>query len=275
LDRRALPGYGWFGLGTIVLAEVLLFQGVALVATFFTAIVWTGYILLVDGLVWRIKGESLIRGRAKEMAFLAFFSIPFWLIFEAYNFHLNNWAYINLPESIELRWLGYAWAFATILPCIFETAELVQASGRFGSLTMRPLRISEGTRQVIVVVGFFFSFMPLAAPSHVAPYLFGFVWVGFALFLDPFNYSDDVISLLKELEGGRLETIASFCAAGLICGVLWEFWNYWAYAKWIYTVPIMQNYKIFEMPLPGYLGFPAFALECLVAVTFVRSKLLS
>ena len=50
--------------------------------------------------------------------------------------------------------------------------------------------------------------------------------------------------------------------SGLLCGMLWEFWNYWSRAKWHYTVPIMERLKIFEMPVPGYLGFPAFALEC-------------
>jgi hypothetical protein len=53
--------------------------------------------------------------------------------------------------------------------------------------------------------------------------------------------------------------------------VLWEFWNYWAGAKWHYTVPIMENLKIFEMPVPGYLGFPAFALECFTMYVFVRA----
>ena len=32
----------------------------------------------------------------------------------------------------------------------------------------------------------------------------------------------------------------------------------------------MENLKIFEMPLPGYLGFPAFALECFTMFVFVR-----
>ena len=39
--------------------------------------------------------------------------------------------------------------------------------------------------------------------------------------------------------------------SGFLCGVLWEFWNYWAGAKWHYSVPIMENLKIFEMPVPG------------------------
>jgi len=57
----------------------------------------------------------------------------------------------------------------------------------------------------------------------------------------------------------------------VLCGVLWEFWNYWSRAKWHYTVPIMENLKIFEMPVPGYLGFPAFAFECFTMYVFVRT----
>jgi hypothetical protein len=57
--------------------------------------------------------------------------------------------------------------------------------------------------------------------------------------------------------------------AGLACGILWEFWNYWAKAKWLYVFPIWQNVKIFEMPLPGYPGFATFALECFVMFEFL------
>ena len=33
----------------------------------------------------------------------------------------------------------------------------------------------------------------------------------------------------------------------------------------------MEDVKIFEMPVPGYLGFPAFALECFTMYVFVRA----
>ena len=33
----------------------------------------------------------------------------------------------------------------------------------------------------------------------------------------------------------------------------------------------MEHTKIFEMPLPGYFGFPAFALECFTMYVFVRA----
>ena len=52
--------------------------------------------------------------------------------------------------------------------------------------------------------------------------------------------------------------------AGATCGFLWEFWNYWAVAKWTYHLPFLgplEDYRYFEMPLIGLLGFPPFAIE--------------
>ncbi|MCL5019672.1 MAG: hypothetical protein M1426_04245, partial [Patescibacteria group bacterium] len=69
---------------------------------------------------------------------------------------------------------------------------------------------------------------------------------------------------IREILHGYWQNFWALFIAGLICGILWEFWNYWAAAKWIYLVPYPPNIKIFEMPLIGYLGFPAFALECFV-----------
>ncbi|MEK6571620.1 MAG: hypothetical protein AABZ61_09630, partial [Bacteroidota bacterium] len=48
-----------------------------------------------------------------------------------------------------------------------------------------------------------------------------------------------------------------------VCGGLWEFWNYWAEARWVYDVPFSwSGPKVFEMPLAGFLGFIPFAVEC-------------
>ena len=268
--RYPVPLYAYIGLAAIVSAEVMLFQGNGFVATYFTAIVWTGYILLMDGLVFRLKGASLIRNRPKEFLLLIPCSITLWLLFEFYNFRLENWTYINLPASLTERWIGYAWAFATILPGIFETAEWVEATGAFSRWHTKPRPFYNMVLRQSIIIGLSFCIVPLLMPDHVVRYLFGFVWVGYVLLLDPINYYTGQPSLFRDLEEGKPERFASLFVAGLICGVLWEFWNYWAHAKWIYTVPIMQDFKVFEMPLVGYLGFPAFAIECFAMMTFVR-----
>jgi hypothetical protein len=78
-------------------------------------------------------------------------------------------------------------------------------------------------------------------------------------------------SLVGDFERRDERRAVNLVLSGFVCGLLWEFWNYWAGAKWHYTVPIMENLKIFEMPVPGYLGFPAFALECFTMYVFVRA----
>ena len=74
--------------------------------------------------------------------------------------------------------------------------------------------------------------------------------------------------LIEDWERGRRGRAYSLLAAGAVCGILWEFWNYWAFAKWIYIFPILQSWKIFEMPAPGFLGFPPFALETYLMYCF-------
>jgi hypothetical protein len=45
----------------------------------------------------------------------------------------------------------------------------------------------------------------------------------------------------------------------------------WATTKWIYTFPFpwLRELKLFEMPLVGFLGFPAFNVEYFVMFHFI------
>jgi hypothetical protein len=114
----------------------------------------------------------------------------------------------------------------------------------------------------------------LAAPLLVAPdiarYLAAPVWLGFILLLDPINARLGAESLHADWRSGRYDRAINLALSGVLCGFLWEFWNNWSHAKWHYTVPIMENLKIFEMPVPGYLGFPPFAFECFTMYVFAR-----
>ncbi len=117
----------------------------------------------------------------------------------------------------------------------------------------------------------------LAAPFVVAPdvaqYLAAPVWLGFILVLDPINARMGAESLTADIARGQYDRIMNLAWSGVLCGVLWEFWNYGSRSQWHYTVPIMAQTRLFEMPLPGYLGYPAFALECFTMYVFVRATL--
>jgi len=253
-----MPAHGWIGLAVILIAEVLLFAGAPLIGTYFTPVVWTGYILFADGWVFARRGRSLLTAGRHELPVLLPFSIGSWLLFEGYNLLLKNWHYVGLPEPWPLRLLGYAWAFATILPALRETADLLEAHGAFAAWRIRPVALSPRAEATLLALGAGLLVYPLLFPS---PYLFGMVWVGFIFLCDPLNRWLGGPSLLADLREGKVQTFWCWFVGGTICGVLWEFWNYWASAKWHYTVPITAGWRIFEMPLAGYLGFGPFAVE--------------
>jgi hypothetical protein len=273
--------HSWAGLLILVASEMGMLARLEPFWTWHTPIAWTGYILLLDGIIYRRRGSSWLTTNRGEFAFLAIVSIPLWVVFEGYNLLIENWYYINLPENLVIRYFGYAWAFATISPGIFQTAELVAA--------LRGIRLPASSRLstndsglstvdrrlstvdcVSIAIGAAMLIWPIVWPS---PYLAAPVFLGFIFLLDPINALAGDQSLLRDMRSGIYERVINLLIAGFICGGLWEFWNFWARAKWIYTVPIFGDIKIFEMPVLGYFGFPPFALECFTMYVFTTRLL--
>lgn len=258
--RRAFPSYGWFGFAALVCAEVLMFRRIDPVATYFTPIAWSAYILIADAAVLAISGRSRLHDAPLVLGHIALLSIPLWLIFEAYNLRLQNWTYVGVPRQWAAALLGYGWSFATIFPAIFETSDLIQAI--LPPLPGKPWRVARSAEIVLMIVGAACLIVPVASPPAIGAYLFGLVWIGFVLLLDPLNHWLSLPSFIGDLSEGFRRRAYGFFLAGWVCGWLWEFWNYWAGAKWHYTFPLMQHAKIFEMPAIGFFGFLPFALEC-------------
>jgi hypothetical protein len=245
-----------------------------------TPIAWTGYILLVDGVVWMLRGGSFLTTARAEFAFLAAMSVPMWLVFELVNLYIRNWYYINLPEHPLVRNAGYVWSFATIWPAILETGELIAAlrggppeSAGPASPTRDDRRPLTGPGVVSLAAGAAMIASPFVAPVEMRPYLAAPVWLGFIFLLEPINAAAGGQTLLVDGRRPRFDRVVTLGLAGLLCGVLWEFWNYWARTKWIYTVPILPEIRIFEMPILGYGGFPPFAMECFAMYVFARRLL--
>jgi hypothetical protein len=265
--------YGWLGLAVLVADQALLPWRIELLARWFTPVMWTAYVLLADAVVLRRRGRSLIHDRPREALFMAAASVPLWLVFEAYNLRLLNWAYFGLPESPAARLLGYAWSFATITPGLWQTAALLSAFGVFADRRGPAVRPSPRLLAAAVVTGAVFVAVPPLLPAGVRPWTFGFVWLGFVLLLDPVNRARGRPSFTGAWARGDRGLVLRWLLAGLLCGLLWEFWNYWALARWRYVgVPVWPSVKLFEMPVAGYLGFPPFALEAFAMYHAVRPR---
>ena len=268
------------GLTIMIVSEAATLAHVEPFWSWNTPIAWTGFIIFADSVVWRARHDSWMHSAPREFACLALVSILLWLVFEGYNRIIANWYYTGLPENALLRYFGYAWSFATIWPALFEGAELTavwRGSGKSGGsdtssgLRRAPVLPAHPALPALsIVIGAAMLASPFFVPPATARFLAGPVWLGFILLLDPINARLGGESLFADLRARRYDRLVNLALSGVLCGLLWEFWNYWSRAKWHYTVPIMEHLKLFEMPIPGYLGFPAFAYECFTMYVFVR-----
>jgi len=257
--------YGWFGLLLLLVSEYCLFRKIEPVHSWFYCFAWWSYILLADNLLLRLRGRSLLGSRGSGLWRMLPLSVLIWLLFEAYNLALRNWAYDGVPVEPWLRWPGYAVAFATVLPGIFITADLLEHF-LFGNRCSAFASEAEestappNTRRTLVflMAGLCLSAAPLLWPR----YFFPAVWLGPIFLLDPLLERMKLQSLAMQVAAGNRRRILSLLAAGMVCGLLWEFWNFWTPSRWVYDVPFVGKWKVFEMPVLGFLGFPPFALEC-------------
>jgi Domain of unknown function (DUF4332) len=237
------------------------------VPTWYYHLAWGSYILVADDLNRRLSGRSLLRDHPRRLGWLAATSVAWWTLFEAINLRLGNWYYVMDPASRALRWTGGVIAFATVLPGIVETLALVENLGWVRSIRVAPLRWSRAKEAGCLALGAGCFALPLIAPDVFFP----LTWGSFVFLLEPWNRRHARRSFLRDLEAGEAGPFCRTLLAGLVCGLLWETWNFWARTKWIYTVPVFEELKLFEMPLLGFLGFPPFAVECLVVLRFLRA----
>jgi len=93
------------------------------------------------------------------------------------------------------------------MPGMFLTAELLETLRIFDRFHIAKLKVTNRTIYGGIVLGFFFVIAPLLLPQSSAKYLFGFVWTGFVLLVEPIVYSSKGDSLLGDLEDGMLHRI--------------------------------------------------------------------
>jgi hypothetical protein len=235
-----------------------------------TPIAWTGFILFADAWIWQRRGDSPIRNDRAEIVFMTFVSVPLWIVFEEYNkYTLSNWHYVGLPESLLVRYsatLGLRDDLAGD-PDQRGAGRRAPRSPRAGLPARRAGAIPlDALAWASILAG---AVMLLVRSPAVA------VARGAGVARLHLPARSDQRAPRRRVAArrparGTPRRLINLLIAGLVCGLLWEFWNYWATRKWVYTVPGTADIKLFEMPLAGYLGFPAFAVECFVMYVFVR-----
>ena len=186
-------------------------------------------------------------------------SVPAWWLFEAINRRTGNWEYLGSNAFTEFEYyLLCTISFSTVMPAVFETAELARSFRWMSRLACGARVRSTPTLNLGMLLG---GGAMLALTLAWPRYCYPFVWTSLVLILEPLNCWLGRHHLLEDLQHGDWRPVASLAVAAEICGFFWEMWNYYSYPKWIYHTPGAQFLHVFEMPLLGYGGYIPFALE--------------
>ena len=156
--------------------------------------------------------------------------------------------------------------FSIVIPAVFETAELVGSYGFVSAFSRGPVVLGSRRLIAISITGGMASFFAILVWPQ---YIFPLTWLSLFMILDPINHLWGRPSLLSEVARGDWRLVVALGMGALICGWFWEMWNYWAYPKWYYTIPIVEHARIFEMPVLGYGGYIPFGLEVFAAYHFL------
>ena len=264
--------YGVFGILLIILVEINFFFKIQPFANWYFPLIWLGYILIIDALIYKLRGKSLITNRFPEFLGMVIISTLFWYFFEFSNLVLKNWSYSGLEglsygSGIQKTLFGIL-SFATVLPALFETVELIKSIHLFDKKKLhKEHKITKSFLHIMIILGVICFILPIALPQLAFP----LIWLAFFFIIDPINYLHKQPSIIQHLKDRKLTIPLSLLLAGIILGFFWEFWNYYAIPKWTYNLPFVGFFKIFEMPILGYLGYFPFAFELYSMYWFVRS----
>ena len=241
----ALCGFGW----GVSLAGVEPFRG------YWFDLVWTGFILAADAVVWARAGQSLIHGGGWRLVAMFALSAPFWWAFEVANWRLENWSYVGEhvfsgPARMPLKTLS----FLFVLPALAESRDLLRSFVRFPHPPAVPL--PSWTATALVVAGLVCVALLYLFPDQTFP----LVWLAPLAVLDAVAELRGRTSIIGLVRRGRAGPVLLLAVAGLGTGILWELWNWGALPFWQYRIPYLGGFPVFEMPILGYLGYPPFIL---------------
>tara|TARA_B110000211_G_C14047125_1_gene539529 strand:+ start:420 stop:1613 length:1194 start_codon:yes stop_codon:yes gene_type:complete len=234
-----------------------------------------GFIFIIDGITFkRTAGESIIGSSPREMVGLAVASVSGYLLFEYLNLFVGDLWYYEFGDLMPANeFLLYAIVGSSgLMPMAFVWYSLLRTfkimRNRFDNGIK--LKFSDWLKNVILVFGFASLVCSVIWPDL----LFFSIWMAPLLIIAVLLSKMGIWSPFKEIEYGNWTPVLLFAVSYLFQGLCIECWNYLSgthvngvletssAAYWKYSLPYVENPKLFEMPLVGYLGYFPFSIFC-------------
>jgi len=225
-------------------------------------LLWLSYILFMNALLHEIHDSCPLTARPLQYLLSFPLSAVFWWIFEFLNRFTQNWHYLNVENFTPTFYLVLAsLSFSTVLPSIWVTYDLLARTFIVPKVPRRRVTLCPNSARWLLAI----SVSLLMALPYYPNYLFAALWIApiiIVLSIDSLTSSTQV----------DLNRVVVWAIAGLWCGFLWELWNAYSVTKWIYLVPYVDRYRVFEMPIVGYAGYIPFGVLCgMVIETLIHS----
>lgn len=289
---RPFPWWGWAAVGFGAVAWGLVwtrFDWFAPLQRYTFTPPWIAYIVVVNALTFRRTGHCLLTHRTRFFLHLFPLSAAFWWFFEYLNRFVQNWYYTACDDLSGWQYfIAATLPFATVLPAVLSTEEYLATNPRMtaGLDNFLPVRFKQPRRAAVITL--LISAAGLFFIGWFPDWLFPLLWVAPLLLIvsfqtlesDPvppcclgsrrlkrslrFQRLENPDTIFSTLGSGDWRRVYRFCLAALISGFFWEMWNMYSLSQWIYTVPYVSRFHLFEMPLLGYSGYLPFGLECAV-----------
>ncbi|MBI1943151.1 MAG: hypothetical protein HYS35_05735 [Betaproteobacteria bacterium] len=266
---RPFPWWGWLGLALLALSWLAAWREGLVAADWrrhvFTTL-WLGFIVFMNALTHRRAGRSLLTHRAGWFIALFPASACFWWIFEHLNRFTGNWYYAGIEAGGDWDYFVQATLpFSTVLPAVASVADWLGGLARLRAMALPALRGHAALAPIALGAGTL-ALMGLGLWPET---LFSMLWLAPLLVLAGLQQLLMGETLLAPLARGDWRPVLLPALAALACGLLWEMWNWGSLAKWHYSIPYVDRFRLFEMPLLGYAGYLPFGLECAFVMDLV------
>ncbi|MBD3155634.1 MAG: hypothetical protein GF368_03185 [Candidatus Aenigmarchaeota archaeon] len=270
---KNMPLYGILGFLLIILVNVTLWLNIILdlnIEVFthcYFPFIWAGFILFVDGLVYKFRGKSLMKNNIKDFISLFLVSFLIWTLFEIIVNCIQVWNFIEIDG---FSFWGYfiisSLVFSFVLPSIFEVTDLINALTGF-KFKIKKFNFTRFFLYLTIFAGLILFLLPIFYSKLTFP----LIWISLFLIFDPINYMNDNPSIIRGISKGDWQIAVSLLVAGIIVGFFWEFWNFWSYPKWSNSIPFFDFYRLFEIDLFGYSLYFFFSWELFSMYHFIRN----
>lgn len=265
---RPFPAWGWLAVISCAIFWVLAwnrFVWFSFFQPYTFSPLWISFILAVNAATFARAGRCMLKNNFTYFILLFPISSVFWWFFEYLNRFVQNWHYVGAEIFSPVQYAIFATlSFSTVLPAVLSICEFLET---FPSISL-PLDNFAGikflnTKRVAWII-LVLACSGLAAIGIYPDYLFPILWLSPLLIITSLQTLKGQGNIFSGISEGRWGKLFLFAVSALVCGFFWEMWNFHSLPKWIYSVPFVNRYHLFEMPILGYSGYLPFGIECAV-----------